>query len=144
MVRDSILFSLSQVGELVSHFKTSEYEEMFPEIPWHRVKGQRNYIVHQYADMKLETAWKSAIDGVPEIREALLSNDEIAHKYEIECAYIGPELSAVMEGLEEDLDGMMDAKASEAELVNPDARSDNSGIQAPSKPYDDGEYDDRT
>ena len=142
MVRDSILFSLGQVGELVSHFKSDEYKELFPEIPWRHVKGQRNYIIHQYADMKLETAWKSAVEGVPAIREALLSNEEIAHKYEIECAYIDPEVAALMEGLGEDLDGMMDAKVAEAEFVNLDERSGENEIQTPSKPYDDREYDD--
>lgn len=142
MVRDSILFSLGQVGELVSHFKTNEYKELFPEIPWRHVKGQRNYIVHQYAEMNYETAWESAVAGVPAIREALLSNGEISRKYETERSYISPELPEVMKGLEEDLDGMMDAKAAEAEFVNRDERSGENGIQAPPKLYDDGEYDD--
>lgn len=143
MTRDSILFSLSQVGELVSCFKSDEYEELFPEIPWRQVKGQRNYIVHQYAEMNYETAWESAVTGVPAIREALLSNGEIARKYETERSYISPELPEVMEGLEEDLDGMMDAKVAEAEFVNPDEELEENGIQAPSKPYDDSEYDDQ-
>lgn len=114
MVRDSILFSLSQVGELVSHFKTNEHEELFPEIPWRKIEKQRDYISCRYVDRGYETAWKSAVEGVPAIREALLSNEEIAHKYEIECAYIDPEVATVMEGLGEDLDGMMDAKDGKA------------------------------
>lgn len=85
MIRDSILFSLSQVGVLVSHFKTNEYEELFPEIPWRQVKSQRTYISCQYVDVGYETAWKSAIEDVPAIRKALLSNEEIAHNYDLEC-----------------------------------------------------------
>lgn len=142
MVRDSILFSLSQVGELVSHFKSDEHEKLFPEIPWRQVKGQRNYIVHQYADMKYETAWESAVAGVPAIREALLSNGEIAHKYETECSYISPELPEVMEGLAEDLDEMMDAKADEAELVNLDGGQEESRIRVSPKQQDDDEHGD--
>lgn len=114
MVRDSILFSLSQVGELVTHFKTNEHEELFPEIPWQQIEGQRDYISCWYTDMGYETAWKSAVEGVPAIREALLSNEEIAHKYEIECAYIDPKVGALMEELGEDLDGMTDAKDGKA------------------------------
>lgn len=142
MARDSILFSLSQVGELVSHFKTEEYKKLFPEIPWQQVKGQRNYIVHQYADMKYEIAWKSATEGIPAIREALLSNDEIAQKYEIECSYITPELAEVMERLGEDLDEMMSTKIAEAELVNPSSRSEESNVWAPPKLHNDTEYGD--
>lgn len=142
MVRDSILFSLGQVGELVSHFKSDEYEKLFPEIPWRQVKGQRNYIVHQYADMKYETAWESAVAGVPAIKEALLSNGEIARKYEIECSYISPELPEVMEGLAEDLDEMMDAKADEAELVNLDGGQEKSRIRVSPKQQDDDEHGD--
>lgn len=85
MIRDWILFSLSQVGVLVSHFKTNEYEELFPEIPWRQVKNQRTYISCQYVDVGYETAWKSAIEDVPAIRKALLSNEEIAHNYDLEC-----------------------------------------------------------
>lgn len=114
MVRDSILFSLSQVGELVTHFKTNEHEELFPEIPWQQIEGQRDYISCWYTDMGYETAWKSAVEGVPAIREALLSNGEIARKYETECSYISPELPEVMEGLREDLDGLTVAKDGKA------------------------------
>lgn len=114
MVRDSILFSLSQVGELVTHFETNEHEELFPEIPWQQVEDQRDYISCWYTDIGYETAWKSAVEGVPAIREALLSNGEIARKYETECSYISPELPEVMEGLREDLDGLTVAKDGKA------------------------------
>lgn len=78
--------------------------------------------------MKYETAWDSAVVGVPAIREALLSNGEIARKYETERSYISPELSEVMEGLGEDLDEMMGAKADEAELVNLDGGQEENRI----------------
>lgn len=126
MVRDSILFSLSQVGELVSHFKTDEYKELFPEIPWRKIKKQRDYISCWYADKGYETAWKAAIDDVPAIRKSLLSNEEISHSYDIdrECAEyesgfwssdlvnlrIGrPGLTETMKDLGEGLDGADDA-----------------------------------
>lgn len=114
MVRDSILFSLSQVGELVTHFKTNEHEELFPEIPWQQIEGQRDYISCWYTDMGYETAWKSAIKDVPDIREAILSNDEIARSYDIERAYFDSEVTALIEGLGEDLDGMLVAKDGKA------------------------------
>lgn len=110
MVRDSILFSLSQVGEMVSHFKTNEHEELFPEISWQQIESQRDYISCWYTDMEYETAWKSAIDGVTAIRKALLSNNEIARNYEIECSNINPELSETMEGFGKDLDELTDEK----------------------------------
>lgn len=110
MIRDSILFSLSQIGELVSHFKTDDYKELFPEIPWQQIESQRDYISCWYADMWYETAWKSAIDGVPAIRKALLSNNEIARNYEIERSNINPELSETMEGFGKDLDELTDEK----------------------------------
>lgn len=110
MIRDSILFSLSQIGELLSHFKTDEYKDLFPEIPWQQIESQRDYISCWYTDMGYETAWKSAIDGVPAIRKALLSNNEIARNYEIEYSNINPELSETMEGFGKDLDELADEK----------------------------------
>lgn len=116
MIRDSILFSLSQVGELVSHFKTNEYEELFPEIPWRWIEGQRAYISYRYEETGFVTAWKSAIDDVPAIRKALLSNAEIARNYDIECERAEYEsgswegtLTSLRIGLGEDLDDTADA-----------------------------------
>lgn len=131
MVRDSILFSLSQIGELVSHFKTNEYEELFPEIPWRRVESQRAYISYRYEETGFVSAWKSAIVDVPAIRKALLSNEEIAHNYDIECESaeyesgswegtltslrVGrPEESEAMEGFEKDAEKMIDTKDGKA------------------------------
>ena len=81
--------------------------------------------------MGYETAWKSAIDDVPAIRKALLSNAEIAHNYDIEreCAEyesgswegtltslrVGrSETSKAMEGFEEDANKMIDTKDGKA------------------------------
>lgn len=131
MVRVSILFSLSQIGELVSHFKTNEYEELFPEIPWRRVESQRVYISYWYEETGFVSAWKSAIDDVPAIRKALLSDEEIAHNYDIECKCVEyesgswegtltslrvgrPEASKAMEGFEKDLDRLTDSKNGKA------------------------------
>ena len=77
--------------------------------------------------MGYETAWKSAIDDVPAIRKALLSNAEIAHNYDIECECaeyesgswegtltslrVGrPEESKAMEGFEKDLYELTDTR----------------------------------
>lgn len=114
IVRDSILFSLSQVGELVSHFNTDEYKELFPEMPWRKIEKQCDYISCFYADMGYETAWKSAIEDVPAIRKAFLSNDEIARNYDIERSNIIPEFSLAMEGFGKNLDVLMDARDGKA------------------------------
>ena len=60
--------------------------------------------------MGYETAWKSAIEDVPAIRKAFLSNDEIARNYDIERSNIIPEFSLAMEGFGKNLDVLMDAK----------------------------------
>lgn len=43
--RDAALLRISVIGEAVSHLPT-EVQALAPEIPWHRIKGMRDHIIH--------------------------------------------------------------------------------------------------
>lgn len=64
----SVSFCLLQIGELVGKL-TEEYRATTKaQIPWPRIKGLRNVIVHDYGSIDLEGGWKTITSNIPELR----------------------------------------------------------------------------
>ncbi len=60
------VFSLSQIGELVSRLDV-EFVEANSQIPWRKIKGMRNRIVHDYEGIQLNIVWDVLVDFLPEL-----------------------------------------------------------------------------
>src|ERR1700722_45942 len=52
--RDAALFRIAIIGEAISHLP-ADVQALAPEIPWHRIKGMRNHIIHAYWQIDLTT-----------------------------------------------------------------------------------------
>lgn len=64
------VFNLSQIGELVSRLDV-EFVEMNSQIPWRKIKGMRNKIVHDYEGIQLNIVWDVLVDFLPELIESI-------------------------------------------------------------------------
>ena len=64
------VFNLSQIGELVGKL-SPEFIESTPHIPWRKIKGMRNKIVHDYEGIRLNIVWEVLTDFLPELIENL-------------------------------------------------------------------------
>ena len=62
------VFTLSQIGELVSRLD-DEFYERFPHIPWRKIRGMRNKIVHDYEGIQLNIVWDVLMEFLPELIE---------------------------------------------------------------------------
>ncbi|MFZ3131434.1 MAG: HepT-like ribonuclease domain-containing protein [Desulfosporosinus sp.] len=62
------VFSLSQIGELVGKLDNQFVEEN-NHIPWRKIKGLRNKIVHDYEGIQLNIVWDVLVDFVPQLIE---------------------------------------------------------------------------
>jgi len=60
------VFNLSQIGELVSRLDV-EFVETNSQIPWRKIKGMRNRIVHDYEGVRLNIVWDVLVDFLPEL-----------------------------------------------------------------------------
>lgn len=65
--RNACSMPLSQIGELAKHLSDEALAGM-PGIPWRNVKGMRDFFVHEYHHMNIETIWESATEDAPELR----------------------------------------------------------------------------
>ena len=68
MFQKVLAFDIFQIGELVATL-TDEFKRNNPQIPWAKIKGLRNIIVHHYGAVDYEELWKIAHVDVPRLRD---------------------------------------------------------------------------
>ena len=61
MIQDALIRNLEIVGEAGGKLSDAAKDRM-PEVPWRRVTGLRNILVHGYRDVDVETAWRVVED----------------------------------------------------------------------------------
>lgn len=64
MAQLAILKAVEVVGEAASQVST-EGKKAHPEIPWTKIIGMRNRLVHGYFDVNLERVWKTVQQDLP-------------------------------------------------------------------------------
>ena len=67
---DSVARNLEIIGEAASRLPR-EYRHKHPDVPWQRIVGLRNRIVHAYFDVDLELVWEIVRGEMPELKTLL-------------------------------------------------------------------------
>ena len=62
------VFNMSQIGELAGRLD-DDFIKKYSHIPWRKMMGMRNRIVHDYEGIKLNIVWDVIIDSLPEFLE---------------------------------------------------------------------------
>ena len=64
------VLNLSQIGELAGRLD-NQFLDANKHIPWHKMKGMRNRIVHDYEGIQLNIVWDVLVDFLPELIEKI-------------------------------------------------------------------------
>lgn len=74
----ALLRSIEIIGEAASKI-SKEYKEKHQEIPWGRIIGMRNHLIHVYFDIDYETVWNTVQNDIPKLIEmiAKLFNEKL-------------------------------------------------------------------
>lgn len=71
MVQDAVVRNFEVIGEAVKQIPDSLKLE-HPEIPWRRIAGLRDVLIHQYMSVDLEAVWAIVEDELPKFRQAIV------------------------------------------------------------------------
>jgi len=71
MMVEACVFNLSQIGELVNKLD-EKYMTKYPEMPWFKMRGLRNHIVHDYEGVNLKLIWEIIDTDIKILRQQLL------------------------------------------------------------------------
>ena len=70
LVIDATVRNLTIIGEAASRLK-DEDRKRAPNVPWHRIAGLRNRIVHAYFDVDTREIWRIVQEELTEFRDAI-------------------------------------------------------------------------
>lgn len=72
LVQVWIVHHLQNLGEAASALD-SEIQEMAPEVPWAKITGMRNILVHEYFGIDLDLVWKVVEKDLPILESQIRS-----------------------------------------------------------------------
>ena len=64
--QDAIIRRIEIIGEATAHL-TETTRQVIPELPFRKMRGMRNIVAHNYANVDLKIVWEVGIVHVPEI-----------------------------------------------------------------------------
>ena len=70
MAVDAVIRNLEVIGEAASQIPM-EIQEKFPEIPWIKMRGIRNILIHEYFGVDLEVVWNTVKEDLPGLKKLL-------------------------------------------------------------------------
>ncbi|MBM3322245.1 DUF86 domain-containing protein [candidate division WOR-3 bacterium] len=70
--QDGIVRQLEIVGEATKHL-SAEFRKAHPQVPWQRIAGLRDVLVHDYMGVDLNAVWDIVRNRVPELKFQVLA-----------------------------------------------------------------------
>lgn len=67
---DAVIRNLEIIGEAAAN-TPDEVQKQYPEIPWNKMKTMRNFLIHEYFGVDLEIVWKTLIEDLPALNNAI-------------------------------------------------------------------------
>ena len=67
MVIDAVIRNLEIIGEASKHVP-DDVRDNYPEIPWKRMIGLRNIVIHEYFGVDIEIVWRIITINLQEVK----------------------------------------------------------------------------
>jgi len=68
MVQDAVVRQVTIIGEAARNL-SPEFRQNHPEIPWAKVIGMRNVLVHDYFGIDIGEVWRVTQDDLPALKK---------------------------------------------------------------------------
>jgi uncharacterized protein with HEPN domain len=68
--QDAVIRRIEIIGEATAHL-TEETRRAIPKLPFRKMRGMRNIVAHNYANVDVRIVWEVATVHVPEVRAVL-------------------------------------------------------------------------
>ena len=65
--QNAISMCILQIGELIGRL-SDDFKKTNMEIPWHKIRGMRNYVAHEYGSIDFEVIWYVSTNSIGELK----------------------------------------------------------------------------
>jgi uncharacterized protein with HEPN domain len=69
-IQNNVIRLLEVIGE-ASIKVSNEIKGKYKEVPWTKIKGMRNILVHDYGSIRIEVVWNTAELAIPILKEQI-------------------------------------------------------------------------
>jgi uncharacterized protein with HEPN domain len=71
LIQDAVLRNLEIIGE-ASRNISPEIKDQYPQVPWRKINGMRNKLIHEYTTVDIKTVWNVLQVELPELKKHAL------------------------------------------------------------------------
>lgn len=69
-IQDAVVRRLEIIGEAVKNLPNS-FKNKHPEIPWKKIAGTRDVLIHEYFGVDIELVWKVVKNDIPKLKKQI-------------------------------------------------------------------------
>jgi uncharacterized protein with HEPN domain len=70
-IQDAVLRRLEIMGEAVKNIP-DDIRKKYPQVPWKKIAGLRDILIHEYFGVNLHRAWKIAREDLVDLKKKIL------------------------------------------------------------------------